>query len=105
MTAHIVNKLPPADRRIVARLLEGVDTQAGVAGLADELRAGEAASQALTATQRENITRRANWLDVVADAMDHAAPEAKPWHDCPPAPALDPGPRRRHLRRGVGRPR
>ena len=73
--SDLVNKLPPQDRLHIARILEGVDTREGVISLANELREGEATSQLLTTSQRENIRRRAGWLDVLADAMDHAAPK------------------------------
>lgn len=76
--ADLISKLPPKDRMHVARILEGVETREGVAGLANELREGEAASQVLTADQRANIKRRADWLDVIADGIDHATPEGTP---------------------------
>jgi hypothetical protein len=72
--ADLVNKLPPKDRMHIARILEGVDTRQGVISLANELREGEATSQVLTANQRANIKRRADWLDVIADGMDHTTP-------------------------------
>lgn len=75
--SDLVNKLPPRDRLHIARILEGIDTREGVASLADELRESEAASQVLTADQRDNIKRRAGWLDIIADAMDHATPRAE----------------------------